>query len=141
MTCTSNAYHKAQHHVVLCDMQAREGIAAARNEARSQRPPSPKRPKQLQQATAQRHGSPGRIGKLSPSPAHSQHQSGQQCAAGSTEKQTAAGRMPWSQLPAEEAADKVAAAKARYKAMAAIMTPEQQMIEEKWVPSCTFRPI
>lgn len=40
---------------------------------------------------------------------------------------------PWSQLPADEAASKVAATTACYKAMAAIMMPEQQQIEEKWV--------
>jgi hypothetical protein len=42
-------------------------------------------------------------------------------------------RTPWSQLSAKEAAARVGQAAARYKAMAAIMTPEQQQIEEKYV--------
>jgi hypothetical protein len=46
-------------------------------------------------------------------------------------RQVSPSRTPWSQLPAEEAAAKVDGAAARYKAMAAIMTPEQQQIEEK----------
>lgn len=38
---------------------------------------------------------------------------------------------PWAQLPPEERDQKMAAASARYKALAAIMTPEQREREER----------
>jgi hypothetical protein len=121
---------------VLRCVQVRQGIAAARTAAKSQGRPSPKPLQQQQEhaaATAPQQGSgtgSKARGSQSSSPAVRQ-QAGQQQVSAATSRKAAT--TPWSQLPADEAASKVAAATARYKAMAAIMTPEQQQIEEKWV--------
>eukprot|EP00878_Enallax_costatus_P039913 GHUV01045852.1.p1 GENE.GHUV01045852.1~~GHUV01045852.1.p1 ORF type:complete len:288 (+),score=104.56 GHUV01045852.1:1025-1888(+) len=46
---------------------------------------------------------------------------------------------PWSQLPAEEVQQKIAAATTRYKAMCAVMTPGQREIEEQIIKGMYHR--
>lgn len=117
---------------VLHAWQVRETITAARAAAKSPKPHIQKQlagtaSLQVKQQAAAIRDSPlpdNALSQFSPQPPQQQSRavSGQQ----STSSRTA-----WSQLPAEEAAAKMAAAAARYKAMAAIMTPEQQELEEK----------
>jgi hypothetical protein len=40
--------------------------------------------------------------------------------------------VPWSELPADTVASKVAAATARHRALSAVMTPEQREVEERY---------
>jgi hypothetical protein len=118
---------------LLCPLQVRETITAARAAAKSPKPlihtqpAGTASPKAKQQAAAARSSpSPDKAASQS-SPQQTQRQSRAVAGQQHTFNRTAA----WSKLPAEEAAAKMAAAAARYKAMAAIMTPEQRELEEK----------
>lgn len=124
---------------VLCALQVRETITAACAAAKSPKPliqtqpAGTASPQAKQQAAGTRNiPSPDKAASQS-SPQPPQQQS--KAIAG---LQSSPNRTAWSQLPAEEAAAKMAAAAARYKAMAAIMTPEQRELEEKWVNNHTW---
>lgn len=122
---------------LLC-AQVRQGIAAVRETARTK--PSLQqhvsRNKQLSvqpaaQATADVKSSSCCTDARVPS------QSGQPIPKATRQMRAAprtqGSHVPWRELPPEQVAAKVAAAAARHKAMAAIMTPEQQEHERKYV--------
>lgn len=131
---------------MLLYQQVREGITAARNTAarspkhKQQQQPSPAgsqlRPPAAQQQQDEAPQHPAHPATSSSTRSQqvrtgldTSHQ--QQEGSGALNQSATARRHPWSQLPADEAAVKMAAAAKRYKAMAAIMTPEQRKIEEK----------
>lgn len=126
---------------VLVWLQVREGITTARNTAarspkhkqQQRQQPVSASSSQLQppQATPQREEDPGHPANSSSTRSHQACTLQQDSSAGVQQSGTAIGHRPWSQLPADEAAAKMAAAAKRYKAMAAIMTPEQRQLEEK----------